>query len=373
MSKNKDIQFEDIAENIVNNLEKPIFTYEEKYDYKIVFGRVKKHFFNKARIKIILTFFIILTIIIYLCTRKFISLPIIIIISLILSIIITYLLVKKNAKNTSKNIDNKLLFYEDYLIIKSKNFIFNFSYEDISRIEETTYYFLIYIKKYHECIMIDKEKINNEFAEYLKKLQLNKNSNQKTNKTSENFFNSINKYFKDTANVFCPTVIGSNTLRNYFNFKYTKIRIVLQQLFFITPVIISIPYLLNMYYTYIHFQFHFSVYFVIIFIPIIVFVELILLYNKNINTHVNKSITLLKEKNIYFYKNFFLLRNDNSIIKYDYSKIKKVLNDNNNIFIITKINSLFKFINLYYPIMIDKKILKENEMKFIYMQNKNKQ
>lgn len=60
-----------------------------------------------------------------------------------------------------------------------------------------------------------------------------------------------------------------------------------------------------------------------------------------------------------------MLKNDNSIIKFEYNDIKKTLSNQHNMFIIVKNNPIFKFTDLYYPVVISKNKLKNNTINFI--------
>ena len=366
MNKKENMQINDVLDNIIEHMDKPIFTYNEKYNYDEMWNRIKKRPFTKERILFFCKVFIITTIICFLISRSIHNIIIInhvlvILISFILSIILTIQILRHRLLRIEKKIDNKVFFYKSLLIIKTKESVFKYSYNELSKIEETDSNFNLYFGK--RTLIIEKNKIDNQAIDYLTNLKSNY-ENKQVNFEEDNIWNSIDKYIENAV-FSCNNIINEDTINQFCNLKKEKMHLFLF-VFFSNLIICGLAILK------IAHSFSFSYTFADIVcyaidILILIFGLTIALMSSYITRKQDHLIKNIKKNSsdcfkIFFYDNFMLIKSNNQIIENKYTDIESTLNNEKYIFI------KFKFFKLYFynvPLILNKDELTENNITFL--------
>ncbi len=368
MSKNKDIQFEDIIENIVDNLEKPIFTYEEKYTCDEVWNNIKRNPFSKPIIYIFIMISLIITIIYFIIHKilKFIPINFLaFIIIYLLSFLIALLIKKKLIYRNPNCLYSKIYFYNNFLMVRKDKTFFKYNYDEILKIEDKNYYFIIYIDKY-KYMIIENKKINKQSIEFLKKLQSHQENKQESKKENNELWKSIDKYIKG-AYISSTNSVNEETINQYCNLKTQK------------KIIFVRGYIYGLLMTYImaiiiNPQFDNTTFNILFYlsIPIFILILNIEFMDKLINDEIGKLIKD-NEKNSYntfklfLYDNFILLKKNIEIIKLEYSDIKHISSNEEYVFIKFK---AIKSESKYVPIIVNINKLKKKKL-IACLKNKN--
>lgn len=354
MTKNKDIKFEDITENIINNLDKPLFTYEEKYTCDEVWKSFKKNPFSKQT-AFLFTILLFFTATIYIIIHKFFSYLPFNFIAITIILIIVFLIVEKIIiYSNPSNYNNKIFFYSKFLLIKKNNILSKYEYNEILKIEDKNYYFIIYIDKYTH-IIIENKKIDNQSIEFLKNIHTNQNHNQNKNIYNNDVWN-LDKYIED-ANILCDNIINKNSINEYCHLKNFKIQLSIKWLLYVgipSIIILSIKYhsfLSNVFY----FLIIGTIYYILLQNSIINYIQDVMIKYNNKNLYNNYKI--------YFYDNYILLKTNIEVIKINFKDIKNIAGNDNYIFIELK---LLKSKSYIVPLIIDKNKLKKAEVENIY-------
>lgn len=364
MSMNKTIQTDDILEDIINNIEKPMYKYEENLNFNELWKDVKLHLLRKDRVIFFLKILLLVTIICFLLLRFAINnIFIIFLISFISSFILTIYILKKDLlKVTTRKL--KVLFNDSFLIIKSKDRIIKFYYNELLGIDNKPKFYVIYFNDNYRYIMIDKNQINNKTTDFLENLQTDYKSLTNDKEESEDIWNDIDKYLKKNAEVSCENAITPETINQFCNLKQEKIRFFAYNYFFtlISTSIFSIVIIPLS-----EFEVSFTLCNFIFFAPISLLIIALYLNKNKIKEYENYLIKIANEigsnsLKYYFNYNCIFLKSDKKILKLKYKDIKYSLNSKNIIF--TK----FDFIKFGYKcfiLVIDKSKLNENEINYI--------
>lgn len=365
MNKKENIQINDVLDNIIEHMDKPIFTYNEKYNYDEMWNRIKKRPFTKERILFFCKVFIITTIICFLISRSIHNIIIInhvlvILISFILSIILTIQILRHRLLRIEKKIDNKVFFYKSLLIIKTKEAVFKYSYNELSKIEETDSNFNLYFGK--RTLIIEKNKIDNQAIDYLTNLKSNY-ENKQVNFEEDNIWNSIDKYIENAV-FSCNNIINEDTINQFCNLKKEKMHLFLF-VFFSNLIICGLAILKIAH----SFSFSYTFGYIIycsLYIVVLIFGLNLALMSSYISRKKTYLIKECKKKSydylkIFFYNDFMLIKSNNKIIEIKYTDIKNTLNNEKYIFI--KFNFFKSPIN-NVPIILNKDELIENNINF---------
>lgn len=363
MNKKEDNQNKDILESIIDKMDKPIFTYNQKYKHneiKEVKKKIQKNPFSYIKINSLLRTFIIISIIEILISKIIITSPnyiYIALISLFISIIINILILYKQLSNM-KMINNKILFYENLFIIKTNNRINKYTNEQISKIEEKKSAFIVYYN--HIYIVIEKNKINKKEMDFLINLKDNYKKLENIKTCNENVWD--NKFIEN-ATFFCNNTINEESVSQFCNLKREKKKLfIIYYLYLLITISITTNIIFPLNYSNL-----FDIFLSYVFLPILIFIINIYHTQKYITNRRNqllKNSANISSNNIiiYFYEDIFLLKTNDKIIKCNYTNLKYIINNEKYMFI--------KFRNIklntnYGPLIIDKNSLTENKINYL--------
>ncbi len=328
----------DIIGNIANQMENPLFIYDKLPNFEDIYNNVKKHPLNLTRIINCLSLFFILNVVYFWIIQKYLKfsflyyliVPILFLVSVLWTI-------KKTKKNIFKIItmsNAKFYFYDNFLIIKSDNSLEQTPYNKILLFKEGKTIFSFATKS--RSFIIEKNKIDDKFYNFLKRLT-KQYKNIKTSSNDKLFWDCLHKHM-GKYKLYCVNNKNEKTLDKYYHTKKVF------KIFYIYILCINFIIVLSVFSAF-GILFKNSIEF--IFYMIFIIILTIFCMPNHIKYRI-KRILQKKEEKLYFYDEFFLIKTEEIILKYEYNDIKSFTEDDEIIFI--KVKSLIS------PIVINKQI-----------------
>lgn len=355
MNKKNSLDSKDIIDDISRKLKKPLYIYKNSITLDELNDNTKKYTFYLARIIIFLEFFFIITLTyilsLWLITKKFQLLSIsrnVIFIIFIFSILLSILKIKKNSQKKANESNIKIYFYNEYLIIKTKNSLEGFFYNElIIKLENKDRFILSFKGK---NFIIEKNKIDNDLLVFIKKLNVEKNK-YKIAKNENDIFNYLNHTF-DNYIINITNEKNDKILKEYFNTTKARINLFIKYLIKSFIALNIIMLILNKF-SIVKINFNFSYFF---FCFIVDFISTII-YTNYYAKYEAKKILEKEIEEFYFYEDFIFIHLKNVFFKCNYDDIKFISENKNFLFITLK--------SIYSPIIINKSKFNSKDYSFL--------
>jgi len=258
---------------------------------------------------------------------------------------------------------NKLIFfYDDCVIILYTSRLYKYDYNKISYIKENNNSFFISFRTDH--IRIKKKLLNEKTLQFLRKIINNYKDMNKINGWGEKIWKSLNLNNSDFS---CISEINSNSIKKYYNIGRVKFDIFLYYYYLhlirgiiFTFIIWVMLYILS------YLGIKHLIYFLIIVTGVLFSCELLRM-DKYLKVNEIENLKLKNSIEIFFYNDILIMKSQD-IIAIDKYKVLKIIYEDNNLIIIKPklLQMLFNSKAVVYPLIIDKKKLNKNDVKFIY-------
>ncbi len=340
--KAENLSYTEIIDNISKKLEKPIFLYEEQLTFEDLYKNIKEDPFNFKSVIYCLCIFFILNGVYFWIIEKYFNFSYYHLLIIPLLFLISILWVIKHYKKiiykTIAISNVKFYFYDNFLIIISKDTIERIPYNKIILIRETNLGFILSIKS--EPFVIKKSKIDDKFYNFLKTLSKTYKDTQ-ISSDDNLFWDCLHKHMSK-YDLYCINDRNKQNLDKYYHTKKVYKIIFLYVLcinFLLGLAIFSFTKLDYNPTDYILFM---------IFIIVLTFFSI-----PNHIKYIIKEIMKTKQEKLYFYNSFLLIKNEDKIFKCNYDKIKSVIEEENLLFIKVK--------KLLSPIVVNKQNLSSEE------------
>ena len=269
-----------------------------------------------------------------------------------------------NISNTNKII----YFYEDCFMIVYANKIIKHTYNKISYVNENDNSFFISIKA--DSIIIDKKTLDNTSIKFLQSIIKNYKKIDESSGHGNNVWKSldISNYGNTVSSI---DKININNLEQYYSDKNVKFDIFVNYYFLHLIVAFIIVFIL---------WFPFQLYSIsslklihlIVLIPCAVFIGELLKMKKNIKVNLFANLKFENKIKLFFFKKSFVIKTDDMIACYEYKNMKIIFENDKLIFIKFKfLPTFFGKKSVFYPIIIDKSMIKKEDIDFIYEVLKN--
>lgn len=332
-----------IMDDILKQLEKPNFLYDKLPDFEDLYNNVKKHPINFTRVVNCLGLFLILNFIYFWIIQKYFGFYFyhlfIIPIFFLISVIWTIKKAKKNISEIISMTNAKFNFYDNFLIINSKDSIEKIPYNKLLFIKENKINFIFATKT--RSFIIEKNKIDDKFYIFLEKLE-KQYKNIKETSDDILFWDCLHEYM-GKYKIYCINDINEKTLDKYYHTKKVF------KIFYI--YILCINFIVGLC-VFSAFDIRFNNFTEFALYIIFIIILTIFCMPNHIKYRIKRLLQKRQEK-LYFYDEFFLIKTEENIFKYEYNNIKSFIEDNELIFI--KIKSLLS------PIVINKQSFNSKE------------
>ena len=259
---------------------------------------------------------------------------------------------------------NKLIFfYEDCVIILYTSRIYKYNYNKISYVKENNDSFFISFRT--DNIRIKKKLLNEKTLQFLRKIINNYKSMNIINGQGRKIWESLN--LNNNSVFSCISEINSNSIKEYYSIGRVRFDIFLYYyyLHLIRGIIFAIL-IWVMLYILSYLGIKHLIYFLII-VPGVLFSCELLRMDKYLEVNESENLKLKNSIEIFFYNDIFIMKSQD-IIAIDEYKILKIIYEDNNLIIVKPklLQMLFNSKAIVYPLIIDKKKLNKNDVKFIY-------
>ena len=350
--------YEEIAKEISKNLENSnfLFSYKENYEKKELYKNILKRPFNLARIFTFIFHFVILTIILFLIydLLKFsFSFLYIISISFAGSILLTILVIRKSVQKLIEFNGTIIYFYNTFLICKRKNRFEKYFYNDISSFSENTYKYSFSLR--NKSVGVYKNSISSDFSQFLSNIKTNY-KNIKKDSDEESVWTDLTSLMEENKRK--QNLLNQVTLNKYCSSKpIYKIMLFRTLIIFFVSTFLIVYILNKINETPFDLIFFFFLFFAaccgtIISIPL------------SIDNIIETVLKKWSQESLYLFQDFLLVKNNNSIVKYEYQNLKFIFE--NEYLIGIKAN------NYNYPFIFNKQELSIQEYNML-LQTKNMQ
>lgn len=365
--KNNKIIYDVPFNNISKDIKNAIFLYEESYNYNELCDNIKKHPFKKTRVLLFLALVFTMCFLYFDISKSnnidnyttILLIFLFLFLSLFITVIITIISIKQLSNSSSK----KIYFYQTFMIIANNYKIYKISYNKISTIKQNkTSYFII---ANSIDIKLEKDKLDNDSKLFLKNLANNYKKIQLNLDSEQNIWNNLIKDDSD-AIISCLNEINSNSIKQY----YANINVKIDMIFhyYLMHLLESIILIFILLFPLYHYtNSNIKIIYLVLFVPCLVFILELIKAKKNVEINSNEILKYTEKMQLFFYKEFFIIKSPEEIVFFKYNDLKIVLDSEQLLFMKFKLFSTsFLKKTTFYPLIIDKNKFNKKERNFLY-------